>query len=114
MDLFASQQEHRSPPDDHRFRTPGGELHGEYLTKRREAFRSILVLSDQSSIRRVLLLESAEVFALRQGFPDAKVPRSGNDLRISFLHSYLGPKGRAGFVMSSPASIDRVDILKSH
>jgi type I restriction enzyme M protein len=38
------------------------------------------------------------------GVNKAKKVSNGNYLWISFFHSYLGPKGRAGFVMSSQAS----------
>jgi type I restriction enzyme M protein len=34
----------------------------------------------------------------------AKIVSNGNYLWFSYFHSYLGPKGRAGFVMSSQAS----------
>jgi type I restriction enzyme M protein len=38
------------------------------------------------------------------GVNKAKKVSNGNYLWISYFHSYLGPKGRAGFVMSSQAS----------
>jgi len=38
------------------------------------------------------------------GVNKAKKVGNGNYLWISYFHSYLGPKGRAGFVMSSQAS----------
>jgi type I restriction enzyme M protein len=38
------------------------------------------------------------------GVNKAKKISNGNYLWISYFHSYLGPKGRAGFVMSSQAS----------
>jgi type I restriction enzyme M protein len=38
------------------------------------------------------------------GVNKAKKVANGNYLWISYFHSYLGPKGRAGFVMSSQAS----------
>ncbi len=38
------------------------------------------------------------------GVNPAKKVSNGNYLWISYFHSYLGPKGRAGFVMSSQAS----------
>ena len=38
------------------------------------------------------------------GVNKAKKVSNGNYLWISYLYSYLGPKGRAGFVMSSQAS----------
>ncbi len=38
------------------------------------------------------------------GINKAKKVSNGNYLWISYFHSYLGPKGRAGFVMSSQAS----------
>src|SRR6266849_3952006 len=41
------------------------------------------------------------------GVNKAKKVSNGNYLWISYFHSYLGPKGRAGFVMSSQASSAR-------
>jgi type I restriction enzyme M protein len=38
------------------------------------------------------------------GVNKAKKVSNGNYLWISYFYSYLGPKGRAGFVMSSQAS----------
>ena len=38
------------------------------------------------------------------GVSKAKKVSNGNYLWISYFHSYLGPNGRAGFVMSSQAS----------
>jgi type I restriction enzyme M protein len=43
------------------------------------------------------------------GVNKAKKVSNGNFLWISYFHSYLGPKGRSGFVMSSQASSARHD-----